>query len=159
MSLLGTGHLEMLSQVCSRRCWQSTRSRSRSSTASQLESIGCSATSSRCESRWRPGRRVNSPTSRRRWPSTRRLLRASWKRRNTSRARSTICTSYVAQRFMWCSPALWPALHLVDRGHRVALATTTGDDAFGDQVRKWVTRHVEKQTHGGQFALLGVHVD
>lgn len=54
---------------------------------------------------------------------------------------------------------LWPALHLVDRGHRVALATTTGDDAFGDQVRKWVTRHVEKQTHGGQFALLGVHVD
>ena len=41
---------------------------------------------------------------------------------------------------------LWPALYLVNRGHRVALATTSGDDSLGDQVRKSVRRFVEDAT-------------
>jgi sugar/nucleoside kinase (ribokinase family) len=49
---------------------------------------------------------------------------------------------------------LAPALYLVSRGHRVALATTTGDDALGDQVRKWVTRHVERITRKGTGDLI-----
>lgn len=48
---------------------------------------------------------------------------------------------------------LLPALHLVDRGHRVALATTTGDDALGDQVRNWVIRYVEDATRKGRGDL------
>jgi len=44
---------------------------------------------------------------------------------------------------------LAPALHLVSQGHQVALASTTGDDALGDQVRKWVTRYVERKASGG----------
>lgn len=49
---------------------------------------------------------------------------------------------------------LAPALYLVSRGHRVALATTTGDDALGDQIRKWVTRHVERITRKGRGDLI-----
>ena len=41
------------------RCSRNTRSRSRSSTASRSALIGCSETSSRCESKWKPGREVN----------------------------------------------------------------------------------------------------
>jgi type I restriction enzyme M protein len=43
----------------SRRCWQSTRSRSRSSTASRWALTECCETSSRCASRWKSGRKVN----------------------------------------------------------------------------------------------------
>ena len=64
------------------RCSPNTRSRSRSSTASRWASTACSATSSPCESRWRRGREVNSPTSRRRWSSTKRLWRADSKLRS-----------------------------------------------------------------------------
>ncbi len=49
---------------------------------------------------------------------------------------------------------LAPALHLVNRGHRVALATTTGDDVLGDQVRGWVTRYVERLTRDGTGDLV-----
>jgi sugar/nucleoside kinase (ribokinase family) len=49
---------------------------------------------------------------------------------------------------------LAPTLHLVNRGHRVALATTTGDDVLGDQVRKWVIQHVERHTRGGTGDLI-----
>jgi len=40
-------------------CLRNTRSRSRSSTASRSVLIECSATSSRCENRWKPGSEVN----------------------------------------------------------------------------------------------------
>jgi len=50
---------ETLSRACSLPCSPNTRSRSRSLTASRLASTGCNETSSRCASRWKPGREVN----------------------------------------------------------------------------------------------------
>jgi hypothetical protein len=49
-------NLATLSPVRSRPYWQNTRSRSRSSTASQSVLTECNGTLNRCESRWRPGR-------------------------------------------------------------------------------------------------------
>lgn len=53
-------NLEKLFAVRSHPIWPNTQSRSRSSTAFQLASIGCSGTSSRCASKWRRGRSSNS---------------------------------------------------------------------------------------------------
>ena len=53
--------------------------------------------------RWRPGRDVNSLTSRR-WSSTKPLSRADSKLQSTSPATCMTSTSYVAQRFMWRLP-------------------------------------------------------
>src|SRR5216683_6179642 len=66
---------EALSQACLPRCSRNTRSRSRSLTAFRLVSTECSEALSRCESKWKPGRKANSPTSPPRWSSTRRLWR------------------------------------------------------------------------------------
>ena len=89
----GPRHSEALFQACSLRCSQSTRSRSRLSTASRLVSIACSETSSRCENRWKHCREVNWRTSRLRWSSTRHFSRANSKHRNTSPAACMISTS------------------------------------------------------------------
>jgi hypothetical protein len=91
-------NLETLSQVRSRLCWLSTRNRFHSSIASPSASTGCSGTSSQCASKLRPGRDVNSPMSLRRWSSTRRSLKASWRLQNISPGPSTTSTSIRSMR-------------------------------------------------------------
>ena len=97
-------NLETMSPACSRPCSRNTRNRARSSIAFPLVWTGCNGTLSRCKSRWQLGKDSNEPTLLPRWSSTRHSSRASSKPRSIWRAQSTICTSYVAQRFMWRSP-------------------------------------------------------